>query len=152
MRLSTRFNHQVLQTMAKRSANLADVPLEKKQKKKKAAVPDFGAIFQGSQAEPAKQDTEKEATKKKPKVNNKKPDEKTAPSGDTAKSSKPKKAAKKQGKSAQKREGGEAAEAAEEAKLRDEVSDFMKSFNYDTSSDISEPEGLDDIDDADDDE
>ena len=31
--------------------------------------------------------------------------------------------------------------------LKDEVADFLSGFNYDTNSDISEPEGLDEIDD-----
>jgi len=32
-------------------------------------------------------------------------------------------------------------------KLKDEVANFLSGFNFDTSSDISEPEGLDEIDD-----
>ena len=42
-----------------------------------------------------------------------------------------------------------AEDAAEDEKLRGEVAGFLKDFNYDTSSDMSEPEGLADIDDDD---
>ena len=57
----------------------------------------------------------------------------------------------KKGKGSQKKAAPKLAVAADEGSddeaLREETKAFMAAFNYDTSSDISEPEGLDDIND-----
>mmetsp|Transcript_21793 Transcript_21793/g.49299 ORF Transcript_21793/g.49299 Transcript_21793/m.49299 type:complete len:96 (+) Transcript_21793:190-477(+) len=44
---------------------------------------------------------------------------------------------------------GNAEEPVGDKQLKSEVADFLSSFNYETDSDISEPEGLDDIQDKD---